>query len=214
MRSMRRPLAALLVALALLPPLFARPAGARDLPYKWAVRGSGTWAEQSDKVGGYSYFENSERLDAETGRGLRLAVEHRWGLAGLELSYEELAFDTELTVERSFGPIAPTIVTGASGELAVRPLSLALLLHASPWSRFEVFGGPAVSWVTYSVDPGPSRDAEVGYGAVLGIEAPLGERWAAGLSARWLEVAHESVDRDYWGGLSVPSASAGVSYRF
>ena len=202
-------LASLVLTALLVPPLAAQSAHA------WVLRGSGSWAESAGKVGGYSYFDNSERLDAGEGRGMRLAVERRWGRGGVELSYEELSFDTDLTFVRSFGPIAPAIVTGASGSFTIRPLTLALLLHATPGSRLEVFGGPAVSWVSYSVDPGPAREAEPGYGGVLGLEVPFGERWAAGLTVRYLEVAHESVDdRDYWGGLGVPIGSAGVSYRF
>jgi len=59
------------------------------------------------------------------------------------------------------------------------------------------------------------RDWEPGYGATLGVDLPLGERWGASLTARYLEVWHEiQGDRDYWGGLGLLSAAAGVAYRF
>jgi hypothetical protein len=170
--------------------------------------------DRSGKVGGTSYFDNSQTLVIDGGRGLRAGVERRWGRHGLELSYEELTFDSELTATRFRGPTVPAEVARSSGDFTVRPLSLAWLVHASFGGRADLFAGPALSRVSYAAAPGPGRDSEIGYGGVVGVEVPVAEGWAAGVTARYLEVVHETVDRDYWGGLGLLSLAAGVSYRF
>lgn len=195
--------------------LVSQLAAAETPSSRWALRGSPTWSDKTGKIGGTSYFDNSNRLVADGGRGLRLGLERRFGRSGLELSVERLVLDVEQTTTRSFGPIRPPEVAVASGDFALQPFSLGYLFHPLRSSRVDLYAGPSLSYVTYDTNLDVARDWEPAYGATLGVDFPLGDRWAASVSARYLEVFHEVAgDRDYWGGLRLFSASVGAAYRF
>lgn len=181
------------------------------------IRGRGVWTDESDDLGRTGGLVVST-VTIDGADGLALAAEWRpvpfWGL---ELSVTELAFDAEFRQRVIRPPELPQVPEiFDQGELVVRPVSLALLMHPLRGGRGDLYFGPAVSHVSYDVDVGSEleRADEWGYGVVLGLEVPIGEAgWAAGFEGRYLTAEHDDVIHGLWGRFSTYWLGAGVSFR-
>ena len=120
----------------------------------------------------------------------------------------------------------PTSVS-AKTDIRVTPIYAALNIHLTPDSRFDLYIGPMVAYVTYDhfvlvADPdlreGFSAEEGFGFGAILGLDIGLGSgRWSLVTAIRYLDTTLEASPDD--GGVGKTDFnptifSVGFGYRF
>jgi len=120
----------------------------------------------------------------------------------------------------------PTSVS-AKSDIRVTPIYAALNIHLTPDSRFDLYIGPMVAYVTYDhfvlvADPdlreGFNAEEGFGFGAILGLDIGLGSgRWSLVTAIRYLDTTLEASPDD--GGVGKTDInptifSIGFGYRF
>lgn len=90
-------------------------------------------------------------------------------------------------------------VTDTFGEVNVMPLSVGLNVHLIPKSRVDLYVGPTLDYVFYGdfkvEGESLSIDDDVTWGAVLGLDIPLGDKgWMLTGAARYLDTEAEPTD--------------------
>jgi hypothetical protein len=163
-------------------------------------------------------------LNVEDGSGFEVSAELRPRQhLGVELSAGRLSMDARLRVTQlqpiSFNPIVLREVTifSSEGDFTINPFSLAVLYHPLRQGRFDLYVGPAISWVRYDigVDGAQDRDPEPGYGVKLGGEYLFGRTpWSLGFEYRHLELLRDGTDRDLYGDIGLGVGALVVGYRF
>lgn len=205
----------LLFALFLATPLHA--AG------EWVLRlEAGATAYSQESFAGY--LIGYDRLELDGGMALGLAAEYRASEHfGVAVSWSRLRLDAQWQrVEYRPDPADPTVplattVAAHSGDLTLQPLGIAAYWHPLRHPRFDLYLGPQLAWVPFSVgvEGAPDRDAEWAYGGELGGEIRLGDSpWSVGLTFRHLEVQHDGAEHDLYTGMGLELYSAVLSYRF
>lgn len=124
-------------------------------------------------------------------------------------------------------------IAGGTSSTAVEVSGFTMLapgldVHLTPEAKVDLYIGPQLAWVNYSdievgVLPGlvgtdVSVDSDLGFGAVLGLDVPLGERrrWAFQTNLRYLATSIEGdaattrLDADF----DPTIFSLGFAYRF
>ena len=200
--------------------LFA-PSIVQALSNRWSVRGLALGADYTKKASDSS-VSGTSYLDLSGGPGFQLGVEFRpRSRAGWELSAGELTFDATSKVGRvvpiSFDPLVleERITVVDTGELVVRPITLGVLIHSSTARAFSVYGGPLIGVALFDVNvDGGERDPELLYGAKVGADVRLGRgAWAAGVEARYVEIAHDTHEHDLFRDLELTTLGVGLVYH-
>lgn len=181
-------------------------------PWSTGVRGLYSWYSHQYS---YPYQGVSNNLDIENGVGFGAFVNfrptHRYGF---ELALSQLSFDAVQTSVPTYPIPGPPIPVG-SGTFGLRSALGSFYVYFSPSDRFDLYFGPTAGWTDFDEDVGVPREAELTYGATLGLSAPIGSTgWYALLDYRYLKTNHETMDRDFYGDLAFPSLGLGVAYRF
>jgi len=148
----------------------------------------------------------TEAVEASSEVGYTIGFEWRLGeLMGIELDYLDATHDVE---------IGGVVV----GETGMAPLSATLNFHLINTKLIDLYLGPTVSYVSWDdieLTDGDSvpTDSETAFGASLGIDIGLGERFAIIGGLRYLQLDVTPEDGD---GLAVDPlfARLGLAYRF
>ena len=170
-----------------------------------------------------AYSLGYSQLSLDDGSALTLGCEYRLNRAlGFELSISRIALDADWRAFELHGegdpprPVA-VLTDSDSGDFTLQPIALSLLWHPLRTRKSDLYLGPQVAAVSYSigVEGPPHRDSEPAVGAKVGWEWLLGgSPWSLGVSYRFLEIQHEGVEHDQYTGLHPQTASLALSYRF
>ncbi len=215
-----------MVAVAVL--ALAVPAGAADPA--WKVRVSGVWIDP-DFEWEQVVAEYDERQSATAGSdlGVGFGVEYRFSdRLGVELATALLEPEFDVRIE-----IPSVIDITTSDRLGIKALTAALNIYLTPASPVELYVAPMIAYVAYDdlmfdlgmfCDPGMlcmfhfTVDDDVGWGALVGVDVPLGERgWLFNASAGYLDTDLEVTDPDgdtETFGFDSITASIGIAHRF
>lgn len=175
----------------------ALPAAADQDP-GWTLRFGAVWMEPDlDFVA----EDGSARVTSSGALGLGASAEYRFNRRlGLEGGVFTASPDLELRAEVA----AQEVV--ASDTLQTTAAFAGLNLHLTPERSVDVYAGPLLAYVSYG-DPeftvtalgvaataAFTSDNDVGWGAQLGADVPLGERWLFNASLRYLDTTLEVSD--------------------
>jgi hypothetical protein len=153
-------------------------------------------------------IDNNWELEVAKTEGPFVGVEvglNEW--LGLELSAVQATFDLDLILDRHIiTRIHPdNVVIGETRDIEVRSaeldatfLTLGANFHLTPGRRVDLYLGPLVGYALYDEEVPFSHivfpesaavEDEWVYGAVLGLDVPLGDsRWMLGMAVRGLRV--------------------------
>lgn len=106
--------------------------------------------------------------------------------------------------------------TATVGDVSLMPLTLGLNVHLLGEDGLDLYVGPVAGYVWFGdleiEGETVAIDDDVTFGAVLGLDVPLGDRWIVGGAVRYLAVSAdlegESLGVDPW----VVHAHAGVRF--
>lgn len=188
----------------------------------WSLRlEAGTSQYSRDTFASYAGIHYTE-LSLNDGHALAIAAEYRpTSLLGVELSFGSVELDARWR-EVEIRPISfnPTVleevtVDSDSGDFALRPITLGLLVHPLRRDRIDFYVGPQLGRTSFHIDlhGPPSRDPEWTFGGKAGVEVRMADSpWSAGLAYRYLETQHDGQEHDPYTGLSIHLFSAVLSY--
>jgi hypothetical protein len=173
------------------------------------------WLVEDPMDGMIPSFFGDATIEPQSGTGLALEYEYRWSeLIGLDFALWSAEHDVDVRLRGTLTIIdeltgevlvnEPIDETGDGGDLTVSPLIGGVNFHLTNGSRVDFYVGPFVAYVTYGdLEDGSDSfgvDSDFGYGAVVGIDIPIGSgRWAFSSSARYMETeagADESAGAD------------------
>lgn len=217
------------VVLSMLVAAAAPPAAAQS----WTFRGGLAWVDPDLDV---RETDGPARISLQSSSAIGAAVSAEYHFTdrfGLELGVLWAEPEIELRIEGIAIPLPDPIPPFpdeivASGDLRITPLTVGLNVHFSPTAQVDLYLGPRVAYVDYgdleltstlfgiSSTDTVGTDDELGYGAGIGLDVPVGSgRWMVNAAADYLE-----VDLTFSGEGSESLAfdplivRAGVGYRF
>lgn len=184
----------------------------------WVLRVSPTWVD-SDRGDGLVIGYDGGFAGLVTGDvGLNVAGEYRFS-PRLGLDVGVLAISNGTGTHYRDGLIV------SSGTSALGSFTLGPAIHLTPESSADLFFGPFLA-ITARSDVGYRRDelagvrvgSSLGWGAVLGVDVPIGERgWRLCTSVRYIDTNLEGRDGNgnrYDLGFDPTAVGVGVGYRF
>jgi outer membrane protein W len=206
----------LVIALATLP----GTASADDDPWKFRF----AVVSMNPKAGTFVISETDETFSYQSGSGVGLALDFEYRASRrLGIDFGVISASPGFTVAVDAEPLS----FSASSDIRITPIYTALNIHLTPDSRFDLYIGPLLAYVTYDrfelvAEPdlreGFSAEEGFGYGAVLGLDIRLGSgRWSLATAVRYLDTTLEASPSD--GGVGKTDInptifSVGFGYRF
>jgi outer membrane protein W len=209
-----------IVALTLLAP--TESACSADDAAIWHVGLEFAWVDPSGDFGTTTVDGNTFGTSYDSGFGGGLRGEYQFSdRFGVELSMLS-AGSVELSSGNSEGNFGSSVTVSA-----FTPVMLGLNVHLTPDGPVDVYAGPLLALVRYSdvefiaamgtASASVSIEDDVGWGAIVGIEVPLGSRgWLVQGNLRYIDtdlkdsVGVFSIDSDF----DPLILSIGVGYRF
>jgi len=205
----------------------ASQAGAADPG--WKVKVSGMWVDPDFRWDSVSEYDERQSAVSTSDIGFGLGLEFRISdRLGVELvaswTEPEIAVHYEL----------PDLVDVRDADtLGFNPITVAVNIYLTPNRPVEVYLAPMIAFVQYGdlaynlgmfCEPGMlctirfKVDDDVGWGAALGIDVPLGDRgWVLSGSVGYLDTDFKVTDSDGDSesfGFDPVTATLGISYRF
>ena len=215
-QAMTAVLITLFVALATLP----GTASADDDPWKFRF----AVVSMNPKGGTFVISETDETFSYQSGSGVGLALDFEYRASRrLGIDFGVISASPGFTVAVDAEPLS----VSASSDIRITPIYTALNVHLTPDSRFDLYIGPLLAYVTYDrfelvAEPdlreGFSAEEGFGWGAVLGLDIGLGSgRWSLATAVRYLDTTLEASPSD--GGVGKTDInptifSVGFGYRF
>ncbi len=203
----------------LLPPSSASAASESS----WTLRFGGVWVDTDG--GSRQILADGDRVetDADTDFGFAITAERRFNeRVGLEFGALMIASPT-LGVRVSSDSESFEV----SDDLGLQLFGAGLNFHLTPDKSVDFYLGPFVAYALFSDlsfvvadEVFPVRfqvDNELAYGAVLGLDVPINDRWVFNATARYFSLEIDPTGPD--GGadpvnLDSISLGLGVGYRF
>ena len=224
-RAMKCRCAVGIVAVLLL--AIAGPAAAADPG--WKVKVTGVWVDPDFRWESVSEFDERQTAESSSDIGFGLGLEYRISdRLGVELAASWT--DPEIAVHYELPDL---IDIRDTDTLSFNPITVALNIYLTPNGSVGVYLAPMVAFVQYGdleynlgmfCEPGMlctvqvQVDDDVGWGAALGIDVPLGDRgWVLSGSVGYLDTDLEVTDPDgdtESFGFDPVTATLGIAYRF
>jgi outer membrane protein W len=206
----------LIIALATLP----GTASADDDPWKFRF----AVVSMNPKGGTFVVSETDETFSYQSGSGVGAAIDFEYRASRrLGIDFGVISSSPGFTVDVAAEPLS----VSASGDIRITPIYAALNVHLTPDSRFDLYVGPLLAYVTYDhfvLTAGPglreefSAEEGFGFGAVLGLDIGLGSgKWSLVTAVRYLDATLEASPSD--GGVGKTDInptifSIGFGFRF
>ena len=194
---------------------------AEDAPV-WTLRVDLSWVDPSGDFVATSVDDGTVATSFDAGFGGGLRGEYHFSERfGVELGVLS-AGSVDITTGVSGGTV------GSSLELSsFTPFTVGLNVHLTPDHPLDLYAGPLIALVRYedveiraaigTAGTNVSVDNDVGWGGIIGLDLPLGERgWLVQANLRYIE----SDMKDSGGAVSIDSQfdpvifSIGFGYRF
>jgi outer membrane protein W len=206
----------LFVAVATLP----GTAAADDDPWKFRF----AVVSMNPKGGTFVVSESDETFSYQSGSGVGIAIDFEYRASRrLGIDFGVISASPGFTVDVDAEPLSVT----ASSDVRITPIYAALNIHLTPDSRFDLYIGPLLAYVTYDhfvlvagpeLREGFNAEEGFGFGAVLGLDIGLGSgNWSLVTAIRYLDTTLEASPSDGGVGKSDINPtifSVGFGYRF
>lgn len=192
--------------------LLASPALAADSP--WQIRGFVAWFDPDVDETIVNEDGESIRVGADDDIGFGLSAEYRYSpRLGFEFGVLQASPETTVTLEDSELGLSLT----ARDDPSIRPLTAGVNWYLTPQSNLDLYVGAFLAYVLYddltfdlnaeipvngevivvSERARVDVDNDFSYGAVLGLDIPIGTLgWALAASVRYIETDLDSTDDD------------------
>jgi outer membrane protein len=138
--------------------------------------------------------------DGNSGYGLAIGFEYRASRRiGIDFGVISASPGLDVTVGEQ------PLTLEASADIRLTPVYAAANIYLTPDGRFQLYIGPLFAYVIYEnfdlvAGPGLSEwfrtDNGFGYGAVLGLDIDLGDRWFLNSAVRYLDTTLEASTND------------------
>ena len=174
--------------------------------------------------GQFVVSESDERFSYQSDGGVGVAIDFEYRASRrLGIDFGVISASPGFTVDVDAEPLS----VSASSDIRITPIYAALNIHLTPDSRFDLYLGPLLAYVTYDsfelvagteLREGFSAEEDLGFGAVLGLDIGLGSgRWSLTTAVRYLNTTLEASPSD--GGVGKTDIdpmifSVGFGYRF
>ena len=183
-----------LVALVAIVAITGLPGTRADEDSGWRLRVDFAVVDPSNDPSDVVIDGGTVRTDFDTGVGAGVRAEYQLNRrVGIDFGFLRTA---SVDVSTS-GATSSVEVTSFS------PFTVGADFHLTPGKRVDLYAGPQLAWVSYGdidvvTSPGGSTievsvDNDLGLGAILGLDVPLGERrhWAFQTNLRYLATSME-----------------------
>ena len=219
-RILSKALAAELMILFIVVITLPGTASADDDPWKFRF----AVVSMNPKGGTFVISETDETFSYQSGSGVGAAIDFEYRASRrLGIDFGVISSSPGFTVDVEAEPLS----VSASGDIRITPIYAALNIHLTPDSRFDLYVGPLLAYMTYdyfvlTADPGLregfSAEEGFGFGAVLGLDIGLGSgKWSLVTAVRYLDATLEASPSDGGVGkadISPTIFSIGFGYRF
>lgn len=210
------------MAIALFVVLAALPGKASAAEDPWKVRFAVVSMNPSGNL--FDVPDDNETISYGSSSGVGFAIDFEYRASRLlGIDFGMISASPGFTVAVEDEPMS----VSARGDIRITPIYAALNIHLTPESRFDLYLGPLVAYVTYDsfelvagpeIREGFSSEEDIGFGAVLGLDIGLGGgRWSVTSAIRYLNTTLEASPSDGSSGttdLDPMIYSVGFGYRF
>ncbi len=188
----------------------------------WTVRFDVAWADPSGDFEATATGAGTLETSFDSGFGAGLRGEYQFSPRfGLDLGVLSVG-----SVDISAGVVGGT--TGSNLEVSsFTPVTVGLNVHLTPDRPLDLYVGPVLAWVSYSgldirtaiatAGSSVSVDDDVGFGAIIGLDVPLGEwGWLIQANLRFIatDISNSGVAVTIDSKFDPLIVSVGFGYRF